>query len=224
MTICIAIGLIVMTCSVSRAAAKHTIDNPCGRRALADKHHTMLPLELYVRMTIGASRNLVDKCRTAMKAYGNQGLLEKDEVNMLDSPHSHVMGLEHRHRIVSTYPDLDQQLRQDYRDISTLFVYLQHAMNQQLAYDGNTMKTEFNDVKNAFLGVLCQLDSMLRQRETTVSHFVDSSVMPDLLKNIRSTKHRSFRDYLVLKDATLFLDSMIDDYEDILAQVLQEQN
>lgn len=181
------------------------IENPCGDKSL----------EQLINSTINASRLLSDECQSVMNAYYRENLLITVELVNLNRVGWHPIPVPNFHVNFSANEIINQQLHRDYHDISTFIVYLQFGVEQHLYRFETIMKTELEDVVDSFFDLLCLVRSMMIRRNMMIFiNFVDSSIIPEDLKTL-STKHRLFRDYIVFRDASMYLDSAISYYEDL---------
>ncbi|GFO34259.1 hypothetical protein PoB_006076400 [Plakobranchus ocellatus] len=107
-------------------------------------------------------------------------------------------------------------LLQDYHDISVYIVYVKQALQEQVALDMGLLSNEISQLETNLFSLLCKVYTLLKTKETSVTSYVDASAMPEYLKNIEDATTRYMRNYLLAKDAKIFLNHLAMNYASFL--------
>lgn len=95
--------------------------------------------------------------------------------------------------------------RQDYNEVSTYIMYLQHMRSLQMAFDGRFVQ-EMNAVISQKFSWLCRINTVLRSQNNPVTQFVNSSVVSGDLEDLTSdslSRHKV--NYVLMKNANSFI-------------------
>ncbi|KAK3768042.1 hypothetical protein RRG08_045861 [Elysia crispata] len=104
-----------------------------------------------------------------------------------------------------TLGNMEQFLRQTYRDVSIHIVFVQQALGEQIADDYRVLENELSGLEQKLFELLCKVHTLAISSNITISSFVDASVMPSSIKNIQDDTLRYMRNYILGKDTQIFL-------------------
>ena len=114
---------------------------------------------------------------------------------------------------------MEDFLRQTYRDVSIHIVFVQQALGEQIAVDDRVLKNELSGLKQKLFELLCKVHHLAISRNITISSFVDASVMPSSMKNISDDTRRYKRNYVLGKDTQIFLGNLEANFTTLYSEV-----
>ncbi|GFO34257.1 hypothetical protein PoB_006076200 [Plakobranchus ocellatus] len=194
---------------------KATIDNLY--RTIHTVNQVFPPLDLQFNAAldeVNAVKFSAVQLITALQGYV---FFTSDDIAALNPTFSHLPGLPLR--LENDNPNLDNMvniLLQDYHDISVYIIYVKQALQEQIALNMGLLLNEISQLETNVFSLLCKVYTLLKTKETSVTSFVDASAMPDYLKNIEDATTQYMRNYLLTKDAKIFLNHLAMDYASFL--------
>ncbi|KAK3768041.1 hypothetical protein RRG08_045860 [Elysia crispata] len=118
-----------------------------------------------------------------------------------------------------TLGNMEQFLRQAYRDVSIHIVFVQQALGEQNADDYRVLENELNWLEQKLFELLCKVHTLAISSNITISSFVDASVMPSSIKNIQDDTLRYMRNYILGKDTQIFLGNLEANFTTLYSEV-----
>ncbi|GFO34261.1 hypothetical protein PoB_006076600 [Plakobranchus ocellatus] len=200
LTVTVMAALLLNGLAMGAVLPKATIDNPC--RTNVTLNQVFPPLD--------------SQFNEAINEEGD-GFLTSDDIAALNPTFSHLPGLPLR--LENDNLNLDNMvniLLQDYHDISVYIIYVKQALQEQVALDMGLLSNEISRLEKNLFSLLCKVDTLLKTNGTIVTSFVDASAMPDDLINIEDATTRYMRNYLLAKDAKIFLNHLAMNYASFL--------
>ena len=120
---------------------------------------------------------------------------------------------------IFSFFQMEDFLRQTYRDVSIHIVFVQQALGEQIAVDDRVLENELSGLDQKLFELLCKVHHLAISRNITISNFVDASVMPSSMKNISDDTRRYKRNYVLGKDTQIFLGNLEANFTTLYSEV-----
>ncbi|GFO34260.1 hypothetical protein PoB_006076500 [Plakobranchus ocellatus] len=215
LTVTVMAALLLNGLAMGAVLPKATIDNPC--RTIDTVNQVFPPLDSQFNEAINEVNAVKVSAEQLITALQGDGFLTSDDIPALNPTFSHLPGLPLR--LENDNPNLDNMvniLLQDYHDISVYIVYVKQALQEQVALDMGLLSNEISQLETNLFSLMCKVYTLLKTKETSVTSYVDASAMPEYLKNIEDATTRYMRNYLLAKDAKIFLNHLGMNYASFL--------
>ncbi|KAK3768037.1 hypothetical protein RRG08_045857 [Elysia crispata] len=199
-------------CSMTLSDAR-AIDNPCTAQKFPSLITQLsITMERIVLTNVAANQMLV--------TLRQPRFLTPDDLIQLNPDATHLPNLPLLVETKNlTLGNMEDFLRQTYRDVSIHIVFVQQALREQIADDYRVLENELSWLEQKLFELLCKVHTLAISSNITISSFVDASVMPSSIKNIQDDTLRYMRNYILGKDTQIFLGNLEANFTTLYSEV-----
>ncbi|KAK3799916.1 hypothetical protein RRG08_057316 [Elysia crispata] len=176
-------------CSMTLSDAR-AIDNPCTAQKFPSLITQLsITMERIVLTNVAANQMLV--------TLRQPRFLTQDDLIQLNPDATHLPNLPLLVETKNlTLGNMEDFLRQTYRDVSIHIVFVQQALGEQIADDDRVLENELSGLEQKLFELLCKVHTLAISGNITISSFVDASVMSKKLDKEHPGRHAALHEKL----------------------------